>query len=147
MTPISVALRKLVQQRAGGACEYCGVPENVAFARHEVDHIVAIKHGGLTEEANLALSCAVCNKHKGTDLASLDPATGALAALFHPRRDVWNEHFDVVDLRVVGRSPSGRVTEKLLQLNRPERVRERVALARPGLWRAPSTSGKEPSPR
>jgi hypothetical protein len=84
MTLVIAPLRRLVEQRAGGACEYCGISESSTFAAHEVDHIIAIKHGGLTEEANLALACAVCNKHKGTDIASIDPASGALAALFIP---------------------------------------------------------------
>src|SRR5262245_21104997 len=107
MTLVIASLRRLVEQRASGACEYCGISESATFAAHEVDHIIALKHGGLTEEANLAFACAVCNKHKGTDIASIDPETGELAALFHPRRDVWAEHFDVVDLQIVGQSSPG----------------------------------------
>jgi len=52
----------LVYQRAGGCCEYCLIPEAVAFANHEIDHIIAQKHGGPTEADNLALSCVLCNK-------------------------------------------------------------------------------------
>jgi 5-methylcytosine-specific restriction endonuclease McrA len=56
-------LRRFVRQRADERCEYCRIPESVTFASHEVDHIIAEKHGGPTEERNLALSCAVWNEH------------------------------------------------------------------------------------
>jgi 5-methylcytosine-specific restriction endonuclease McrA len=79
-----------------GCCEYCFTPEIASFAAHEVDPIVAQKHGGLTQEDNLALSCTLCNKHKGTDLASIDPNTGEITPLYHPRRDRWFEHFCLV---------------------------------------------------
>jgi 5-methylcytosine-specific restriction endonuclease McrA len=58
-TYVPAELRRLVRQRAGDRCEYCLIPEAVTFASHEVDHVIAEKHGGLTDQANLALSCAV----------------------------------------------------------------------------------------
>jgi len=63
-TYIPAELRRLVYERARGRCEYCLIPETVVLVSHQVDHIIAEKHGGLTEADNLALSCA-CNKHKG----------------------------------------------------------------------------------
>jgi hypothetical protein len=56
---IPVALRRLVRARAAECCEYCRVPERLTLAVHWVDHIVAEKHGGQTEEGNLALSCVL----------------------------------------------------------------------------------------
>lgn len=56
---IPVALRRSVYDRANGCCEYCFTPEFAAFASHEVDHIIAEKHGGLTQEDNLVLSCSL----------------------------------------------------------------------------------------
>jgi hypothetical protein len=56
---VPVALRRLVRARANERCEYCLVPESMALATHWVDHVVAEKHGGLTEEGNLALSCVL----------------------------------------------------------------------------------------
>jgi 5-methylcytosine-specific restriction endonuclease McrA len=73
---ISANLRRLVAERADQHCEYCLLPADVAFFPHEVDHVVALKHGGQTDAANLALACWRCNRHKGTDLGSFDPATG-----------------------------------------------------------------------
>ena len=63
-TYIPIALRRQVYERAKGYCEYCLIPDIAAFAPHEIDHIIAEKHGGLTEAENLALSCTLCNKHK-----------------------------------------------------------------------------------
>jgi 5-methylcytosine-specific restriction endonuclease McrA len=52
------------------------IPDVATFAPHEIDHIIAKKHGGRTEAENLALSCTLCNKYKGSDPASVDPETG-----------------------------------------------------------------------
>ena len=78
MTHISAALRRLVHERAGGACEYCLAPEATALFAHEMDHVVAEKHGGTTTEDKLALACAACNLYKGSDIGSIDPVTGEL---------------------------------------------------------------------
>lgn len=115
---VSAPLRRLVVERAGNRCEYCGIPEAATFAAHELDHVVAQKHGGQTETANLALSCALCNKHKGSDLTSVDPETGDIIPLYHPRKDIWSEHFKLDKERIVPLTAKGRVTIQLLQLNR-----------------------------
>jgi hypothetical protein len=44
----SEAFRRQVEARAGSRCEYCLLPASVAFYPHEVDHVVARKHGGDT---------------------------------------------------------------------------------------------------
>jgi 5-methylcytosine-specific restriction endonuclease McrA len=70
-TYISVALRQLIRDRAQTACEYCLMPEMAVLVPHEVDHVIAEKHGGQTTKENLALACTLCNKYKGSDLASI----------------------------------------------------------------------------
>lgn len=93
---------------------------------HQIDHIIAVKHGGATESANLALACALCNKHKGSDIASIDPETGKVVALYHPRRETWQDHFELgPDGHVTSRTATGRATVRLLQLNHPDRLAER----------------------
>ena len=82
----------------------------------------------------MALSCALCNKHKGSDLTSVDPETGDIIPLYHPRRDIWSEHFKLDQSRITALTPKGRVTIQLLQLNRPERVEERARLMEAGLY-------------
>jgi hypothetical protein len=80
-THIPSALRRQVRQRARECCEYCLIPESMAWAFHAIDHIVAEKHGGTTAADNLALACTVCNARKGTDLASIDEETGSIEPL------------------------------------------------------------------
>lgn len=82
---------------------------------------------------NLALCCALCNKYKGTDVASIDPQSGEIERLFHPRRDRWGDHFDLRGGMIVSKTGIGRVTVRLLQLNRPERIKERELMLRAGL--------------
>lgn len=135
---IPVALRRLVYDRANDCCEYCFTPEFAVFASHEVDHIIAEKHGGLTQEDNLALSCSLCNKHKGSDLASIDPQTGEITPLYHPRRDHWSDHFGLTGAEFTPLSPVGRVTVRLLQLNRGDRVEERRLLIEADVLELPS---------
>ncbi|MGH7492769.1 MAG: HNH endonuclease [bacterium] len=125
---ISPALRQLVHKRAGGRCEYCLIPETTTFASHEIDHIISQKHGGPTAEGNLALSCVLCNKRKGTDLASVDPATGQIVQLYHPRRDRWRDHFQLSGTQIIPLTAIGRATIQLLQLNHKDRLDERELL-------------------
>jgi hypothetical protein len=111
------------------------MPESLSFASHQIDHIIAEKHGGPTDPENLALCCTLCNRHKGSDLTAIDPQTGQIVGLFNPRRQVWTEHFRLVpDGTLTGDTPEGRATIRLLQLNRLERIEERRMLATAGLW-------------
>lgn len=98
---------------------------------HEVAHIEAEKHGGTTTEDNLCLSCFHCNRYKGSDIASRDPETGELVALYHPRRDVWLEHFRLEKGgHIEPLTPQGRATVRLLQFNTPVRIEQRERLMR-----------------
>ncbi len=138
MTRPSQFLRMLVRRRAGSQCEYCGVDELDGLFPHQVDHIVASKHRGPTHADNLALSCILCNRRKGSDASSVDPKTGRLVRLYHPRRDRWRAHFTARLGVISGRTPQGRATVSLLQLNDPARLAERRAQIRAGLWRPPN---------
>jgi hypothetical protein len=124
-TYINADLRRLVLERANLCCEYCMMPSCVAFIPHEVDHVIAEKHGGKTEAINLAYSCWRCNRHKGSDLGSFDPQTGEFSFLFQPRMQVWSEHFEIVGGSILGRTMEGRTTANLLQFNRADRIAER----------------------
>lgn len=104
------------------------MPGGVAFFAHEVDHIIPEKHGGATEADNLAWTCWRCNRHKGSDLGSFDPATQNFTFLFHPRTQPWEEHFRFEGDTIIGLTPEGRTTARLLQLNTSEREAERRRL-------------------
>ena len=126
---ISINLRSQVIERANDLCEYCLIPQSFSFAKHEVDHIIARKHGGQTTSENLALSCSLCNKHKGSDIASIDPQTERVASLFNPRQDVWDDHFELqVSGNIHPLTPKGRTTTRLLQFNQSFRIAERRIL-------------------
>lgn len=95
--------------------------------------MIAEKHGGKTVSENLAYSCSVCNLHKGSDLASLDPLDDKLVRLFNPRTDVRSEHFRLVGASMEPLTAKERVTVRLLKLNDSERIREREDLADLGM--------------
>lgn len=124
------SLRQFVRERAGNRCEYCGIHENelVEIAFH-VEHIIALKHGGTEDLDNLALACDRCNFHKGPNLAGIDSETGKLTPLFHPRKNVWQEHFSVSEFEIVGTTPVGRVTAQVLNFNAPRRLLLRQLLS------------------
>lgn len=131
---VSPALRKEVRERAKRCCEYCLLPEAQAFFPHEPDHIVATKRGGQPTTNNLALACFDCNRFKGSDIASIDPDSGALTQLFDPRKQEWTKHFSIAGGLISPRTAIGRVTVVLLKLNLQSRVEVREILASVGRY-------------
>jgi hypothetical protein len=97
-------------------------------------HILAEKHGGKTTTDNLALSCTLCNRRKGSDISSVDPETGEVVPLFNPRTQRWSDHFRVEGVRFVGRTPEGRTTVEFLRMNSFERLVERDVMIRAGVF-------------
>jgi hypothetical protein len=131
---MDVALVAQVWQRANDLCEYCRMPQELDATPFEIDHIIARKHGGPTVAANLALSCCFCNSHKGSDIAGLDSRTGKLMPLFNPRRHKCSRHFRWRGAFLLGRTPIGRVTVALLNINDLLRVALRESLIDEGIF-------------
>jgi len=131
---VSQQLTRLVRQRARGRCEYCCLPEAYSSIGFEIDHIVAEQHGGRSIPGNLAWACFADNHHKGPNLAGIDPRTGRRAWLFHPRRHKWERHFRWKGAVLVGRTPIGRATIAVLQINAPHRIAQRAALIAEGVF-------------
>ncbi len=127
-------LRRQVVDRARNCCEYCLLAQDLAASSHQVDHVIAEKHGGQTTLDNLALSCTVCNRRKGSDIGSVDPETGDLLPLFNPRTQQWSDNFMLDGAHIVGLTNVGRTTVAFLQLNAVERLMERDALIRTGRY-------------
>ncbi len=132
MSYVSVALRRLVTQRAGDKCEYCQFPQIASFFAFEMEHIIAEKHDGITEAENLALSCPCCNRFKGTDLGSIDSETKQLTPFYNPRTQEWSNHFRLEGGTIVPLTPEGRVTVKILRFNLLESILERQQLSNIG---------------
>jgi hypothetical protein len=125
---VTEALRSQVAERAGRRCEYCLIHEDDTGFYHQVDHILSRKHGGLSDRENLAYACVLCNRKKGSDVASVHSVTGEIVRLFHPRSDRWAHHFRLDDNRITAVSGVGAVTIELLRFNAPERLAERGLL-------------------
>jgi HNH endonuclease len=108
-------------------CEYCLPHERDAAFPHEVDHIISRQHGGETTADNLAYACLVCNRYKGSNVASIS-RSGNLVALFNPRMDKWSHHFRLNGAFIEPLDLVGEVTARLLRLNTPERLMRRSLL-------------------
>ena len=127
------SLQRTVRERAHHLCEYCGLPENRSKLPFVLDHIIASQHGGQTTVENLALCCGFCNRHKGPNLAGIDPKTGELTRLFHPRKDRWRVHFRRHGATIVGLTPVGRATVRVLAMNHTVQLIVRRALIAEGI--------------
>ncbi len=104
---MDAGLRAFVRERAGNRCEYCQIHQDQdPFFTFPVDHIIARQHSGKTVPENLCLSCYRCNRHKGPNIASIEPDTNEIVRLFHPRKDDWSEHFSWRGILLVGLTPS-----------------------------------------
>lgn len=127
---------ELVRARAGGACEYCHLPEDCIQISFEIEHIVSEQHGGSSALGNLAYACVRCNRHKGPNLAGIDRQTSRtrLVRLYNPRSHSWSRHFRWDGPRIVGRTPIGRVTVEILAMNDPIRVALREELLKEGTF-------------
>jgi len=116
-----------VAKRAGKICEYCRAPEIASNFLFEVEHIIPRSRKGKTEFENLALACRSCNIFKSDYLNGIDETGAETARLFHPRRDVWHEHFrsNSETLEIEGLTEIGRGTVNRLRLNNPLQIRAR----------------------
>jgi hypothetical protein len=130
---MDAATRQFVCSRAAERCEYCRLPQSAApFLTFQIEHIHAQQYAGDDSLDNLAMACPDCKRHKGPNLTTLDPATHEIVRLFHPRGDVGEEHFEFQGPVLVGRTPVGKATIRLLQKNADERVEIRAELIASG---------------
>ncbi|WP_339377379.1 hypothetical protein [Calothrix sp. NIES-2100] len=65
---------------------------------------------GETIAENLAWSCFDCNSRKHTKTSHCDPQTQQEVVLFHPRQQLWSEHFSWNDdfTEVIGKTSCSR---------------------------------------
>lgn len=125
---VSVKLRKLVKRRAHNTCEYCLMHEDDTFFNFQIDHIISLKHGGITIENNLAYACAICNNSKGADLGSFVENPSELIRFYNPRIDEWRKHFKIENAEIIPVTEIGKVTIKIFRLNDKHRIIERERL-------------------
>src|SRR5256885_1950626 len=115
---IDPAAQRAVRARGKARCEYCHFPEAFAELPFHVDHIIATQHGGRTVLGNLALACCFCNCYKGPNPPGVDPDSGKVVRLFHPRKHTWEAHFSWNGAKLVGKTGIARATIQALRLNR-----------------------------
>ena len=113
-------LEELVWNRAGACCEYCRSQERFSLQSFSAEHIQPRSLGGKTRLPNLAWACQGCNNHKYNKTTGIDPVTGTIVALFHPRRQDWRDHFawNKDCAIIIGLTSIGRATVATMKLNR-----------------------------
>jgi HNH endonuclease len=137
-------LDRRVRERAQGRCEYCRLPQSAYALPFQVDHIIARQHGGKTRLGNLALACPRCNRNKGPNIASVVGTARQLVPLYDPCRDRWVEHFRWRGPRLVGLTPVGRATVRVLGINHPDSVALRRELIAEGVFPPPERRSPVP---
>ena len=120
---MSATTKARVRERAGHRCEYCQMHQaDSPLAALHVEHIIPECHGGDDDLDNLALACIDCNLHKGPNLTGIDPETGQVTLLFHPRHHLWQEHFEWQGIYLEGKTAVGRTTIRVLHINSEDQL-------------------------
>lgn len=130
------SLQKIrVKERARYCCEYCLSQEDYSPDTFSVEHIIPLVKGGANRLENVANACQGCNNHKFVSTEAIDPLTGELVPLYHPRQQEWDTHFAWNEdyTRLVPLTPTGRATVIKLELNRKGVVNLRRLLREKGL--------------
>jgi hypothetical protein len=120
---------QLVTDRADHRCEYCRMHQSLQGATFHIEHIIPSVRGGPSTPDNLALACPGCNLHKSDRVQATDPDSGQSVPLFNPRTQSWSNHFSWDGYHISGRTPVGRATALVLELNHPRRILIRKAEA------------------
>lgn len=126
--PLSDKVRQRIFLRASYRCEYCQTSHRLIGMPPVIDHILPSVSGGSDHLSNLAAACYRCNEFKGAKTQAIDPATGQMVNLFHPRQQLWQEHFPWANggIHIIGLTPVGRATVIALRLNNEYSVQARM---------------------
>lgn len=117
------ALRDQVRQRAGFACEYCGLRETDVGGQLTVDHFQPRSKGGSDEFSNLIYCCIWYNQRKLAywPQREIDPQ------LWNPRESSAIEHFLLLeDGKLHPITEVGVFALQRLHLNRPALIAYRL---------------------
>lgn len=110
------------------------MPELALPLPFQIDHIIAEQHGGSAVTDNLAFACPHCNRQKGPNIAGLDPESGNLVRLFHPRDDVWSQHFEFQGSLIMGKTAIWRTTIRVLAMNAEDLLLLGTELVKENAW-------------
>ncbi len=120
---IDADIREQVRQRAGFACEFCGVTESDAGGYLTVDHFQPKSKGGQDNLENLIYCCIQCNQYK----FDYWPSSPDDPLLWNPRAEPASYHFDELDDgHLFPLTETGSFTIMRLRLNRQPLVAYRL---------------------
>ena len=99
--------------------------------------------GNIRDALTIASSCQVCHQavcasvttsvFQKSPSTSIDPDTGRVTLLFNPRQHRWADHLAHIGGNIEGKTPVGRTTVSLLEMNGAERLRLRQHLSKAGI--------------
>ena len=139
MSYLPVDLRDRLFEADDRCCAYCQTTEANTGQPMTIDHITPQVRDGETAFENLCFACRRCNEFKGSSISAQDPLTGETVTLFHPRRQMWTDHFQWDDsgALIVSSTAIGRATVVALNMNNPVIVDARRRWIGVG-WHPPS---------
>lgn len=110
------------------ACGYCQVTEVSVGGELTVDHFQPRAAGGSDDPNNLVYACQRCNSYKHRFWPTDDEIRQG-NRLLHPLRDNLSQHIQPNHMtgKLEAITPSGHFHITLLQLNRPQLVKHRLA--------------------
>ena len=116
---LSDELRQRLIKADDHQCAYCQTTAANTGQLMTVDHIIPRSQGGSTEFNNLCFCCRACNEFKGQKTGAEDPLSGEIVPLYHPRQQLWQEHFawDEAGASLAGLTAIGRATIVALKMN------------------------------
>ncbi|MEA5460986.1 HNH endonuclease signature motif containing protein [Arcicella sp. LKC2W] len=122
---ISEKDRQFIAQCASYCCEYCLYSDDDTLFKHQIDHIISLKHGGSSDLENLAYACFLCNNSKGSDVGTILLPGTTFIRFYNPRTDNWNDHFELYHGVIYAKSQIGQATIKILEMNNVDRIMEK----------------------
>jgi hypothetical protein len=131
---ISEKTRLTVAQRAGFRCEYCKIHSDDLFLGFEIDHVIALKHGGNNALENLAYACPHCNQHKGTDFATFLDDFERIIPIYNPRLQSWLDHFETINGEIIPKTQIGQASIKIFKFNQVDLLILRSLLSKIGRY-------------
>jgi len=119
MDYVSKTTRAKVAAAAHYRCEYCQTAQEISGAPMNIEHIIPLARSGSSRANNLCLACAWCNSYKWAKTSGIDPQSKVDVALFHPRQQKWQEHFQWSKdgIYIIGLTAVGRATVDALKMN------------------------------
>jgi hypothetical protein len=119
---LTASIREQVRQRAGCACEFCGISEIDTGGMLTIDHFRPRARAGSNELENLIYACIACNQYK----QDYWPQTATAPILWNPRQELASQHFvEQEDGQLTALTPTGIFTLKRLRLNRSQLITAR----------------------